>query len=98
MAQTKIPVQYIEHKNYIFVRSVIPEKPHGAKALKNEDFKDHDYWPTAYAYSKQVTEKLINDKYEKWQGELAEKDAREEERLQLVIANEKARYGYSPTL
>ena len=97
-AGVRIPVQYIEHKNYIFVRKVKPEVPHGAKALKNEDFKDHEYWPTAYAYSKQVTTKIINERYGKWQKNLDKQTEKDKKILQQKIDQEIAQYGYSPTL
>ena len=95
-ASIKIPVQYIEHKNYIFVRKVKPIVPHGAKALKNEDFKDHDYWPTAYAYSKQVTTKLINERYREWQKALDQKSEKDRRLLQEKVDLEISLYGYSP--
>lgn len=94
----KISVHYIEHKEYIFVRAVKPEKPQGAKALKNEDFIDHDYLSEIYAYSQQVTTRLINDRYKIWQAELAKKSIKDKKILQQKIDNEIALYGYSPTL
>jgi hypothetical protein len=93
----KIPVQYIEQKNYIFVRSVEPVKPQGAKALKNEDFKDHEYWKNAYAYSRQVTTKLINERYQEWQKELDKRSEKEKKLLQEKMDSEVRQYGYSPT-
>lgn len=94
----KIPIKYIEHKNYIFVRKVKPEVPHGAKALKNEDFKDHDYWDNAYAYSKQVTTKLINERYQEWQKNLDQRSEKDRKLLQKKVDREIDTYGYSPTL
>jgi hypothetical protein len=96
MGQIKIPVQYIEHKNYVFVRKVKPEVPHGAKALKNESFKDEEYWPTAYAYSKQVTTKLINERYRGWQKALDERSEKDRKLLQEKVDLEVEFYGYSP--
>lgn len=42
---------------------VVKIKKIGHKALKNEDFIDHDYWPMIYEHYKQVTEKNILERY-----------------------------------
>jgi hypothetical protein len=93
-----IPIKYINCKTYLFVRKVKPEKKHGAKALKNEDFKDHDYWPYMYAYSAQVTNRLMNERYIAWQKEIAKKSKQDKKLLQDKINGEMTGYGYSPTL
>lgn len=50
---TAIPVSYIGQLDWIYVKVRKPQKPQGAKALKNEDFKDHEFWPDMYARTKQ---------------------------------------------
>lgn len=92
-----IPVEQISKKDFIFVRIIKPEKPHGAKALKNEDFIDHSYMEYMYAYSTQVTIKYIDEKYKAWQEEVSKKSDTEKQRLQENIKHEYTAYGYSPT-
>jgi len=47
----------------ILVRPILPAPSKGHQALKNQDFVDHEYLHTAYAYYNQVTKRNILEKY-----------------------------------
>lgn len=61
----KIDVQYVgdELTTYIWVRPVPKPETGGHKALKNEDFIDHDDLILRNSYYKQVVEKRLRDRY-----------------------------------
>lgn len=61
----KIAVQYTEeeHTTYIWVRPIPKPASGGHKALKNEDFIDHDDLMLRNSYYKQVVERNLTERY-----------------------------------
>lgn len=93
-----IKIDFIGTKEHIFVKNMSLPKLSGAKALKNEDFIDHEDYKKRLSYYKQVTRNNIYDAFVKRQEEQSarrEYTVSEEDKL---IQKEIKSYGYSPTL
>jgi hypothetical protein len=61
----KIKVQFVdsEYTDYVWVRPIPKPASGGHKALKNEDFIDHDDLILRNSYYKQVVEKRLSERY-----------------------------------
>lgn len=63
-SDVRITILYIATPGIrILVRPMPSPQSKGHQALKNQDFVDHEYLQTAYAYYNQVTKRNILEKY-----------------------------------